>query len=216
MRQKWIELKPFSWWILLMRDRCVQLQLQDGGFVVREVKKHVPKGPATSRQLASVKRQTGVITGFMIIFVHSKAICARLLLCLSRSQTAGGFMTDDAGAGSLLSSVLPCSLSSSTLLLSGPFQVIHQIQKRLLHGRSSSFVSCEIFSVINSDKRWRALTEADCHVTVFHTHSLGRLNATRWGCWHGRTSSLRCISATPRGLMMAAAWPQWPSSIFRE
>lgn len=135
-----------------MRGRCVQLQLQDGGFVVREVKKQVPRGSATTRQLASVKRQTGVITGFIIIFVYSKAICARLLLCLSWSQPAGRFMTDDASAGSFLS-VLPCSLSSSTLLLSGPFQVIHHIHKRLFHERSSSFVSCEKFSVINSDKR---------------------------------------------------------------
>lgn len=115
MRQKWIELKPFSWWIVLMRDRCVQLQLQDRGFVVREVKKHVPKGPATSRQLASVKRQTGVITGFMIIFVHSKAICARLLLCLSRSQTAGGFMTDDAHSSPLYYLVPSLHQHSSSL-----------------------------------------------------------------------------------------------------
>lgn len=74
-------------------------------------------------------------------------------------------MTDDRGVGSFLSSVFPRSVSPST-----DTPHLGAISGYLSYSqRSSSFVSCEIFSLLNSDKRRRGLTEADCHVTVFHT-----------------------------------------------
>lgn len=89
--------------------------------------------------------------------------------------------------------------------------------------RSGSFVSCEIFSVINSDKRRLGLTGADCHVTAFHTHThmYGTVAHCSFKCHlpgllAHRTSSLQCFSATPHRLMMAPAWPEWPGSMFWE
>lgn len=67
--------------------------------------------------IISVKSQTCVTTGFIMIFVFSdsiKAFSARLLPFPSWCQTAGGFMTDDRGVGSFLSSVFPRSVSPST------------------------------------------------------------------------------------------------------
>lgn len=49
--------------------------------------------------------------------------------------------------------------------------ILQQKKRRLTHERSSSFVLCEIFSLINSDKRRKGLSETDCYVTVFYTCS---------------------------------------------